>query len=130
MTDTPDVPKNRFVEGFRALMPSTSNYVLRTVYIDEHVDRALTAHALATGQTKAAAFRRWLDLGIRVARQGQVRPVAAPTSPLILKTVYLDPKVDALIRVEAFDSHVKQNDVLRRYVQAGLDVRLSGSGSV
>jgi hypothetical protein len=111
-------------------MHSNSKCQLRTVYIDDYVDRALTAHSLATGLTKAAAFRLWLDLGIRAARQGQLRPVAAPSSPLILKTVYLDPKVDALIRVEAFDSHVKQNDVLRRYVQAGLEVSLSGSGSV
>lgn len=71
-------------------MPTTSNYLLRTVYIDDHVDRAPTAHALATGQTKAVAFRRWLDLGIRVARRGQRTPVPAPTSPLILETVYLD----------------------------------------
>ncbi len=109
-------------------MPSTPNYLLRTVYIDDHVDRALTAHAVATGETKAADFRRWLDIGIRAARQGQQTSAPAPTSPLILKTVYLSPKVDHLIRVEAFDSRVKQNDVLRRYVQAGLEVSLGVSG--
>lgn len=112
-------------------MQSTSSLVLRTIYIDDYLDKALVDHARATGQAKADVFRRWLDVGIRAVRGGHRAPssVPAPTSPLILKTVHLSPKVDQFLRVEAFDSHVKQNDVLRRYVQAGLEISLRDARS-
>jgi hypothetical protein len=105
-------------------------FVLRTVYIDDSVDQALTTQSRSTGQTKATLFRRWLSVGIQAVRQGRRSrvPMPASTAPLILKTVHLSPQVDQLLRVQAFDEHVPKNDILRQYLNIGLELS-SCSGS-
>jgi hypothetical protein len=82
-----------------------SSLVLRTIYIDDSVDRALTARAQASGLSKGSVFRRWLADGVRAVRQGHRSrvPLPATTAPLVLKTVQLSTQVDYLLRVQAFD---------------------------
>lgn len=103
-------------------MPLT--LVLRTIYIDDSVDRTLTAQARAWGVSKGSVFRRWLADGVRAVRHGSRfrTPMPATTAPLVLKTVQLSPQVDHLLRVQAFDEHVQQNEVLRQYLAIGLEL--------
>lgn len=102
----------------------SSSLVLRTIYIDDSVDRALTAQARARGLSKGSVFRRWLADGVRAVRHGNRSrvPLPAATAPLVLKTVQLSPQVDHLLRVQAFDEHVQQNEVLRQYLAIGLEL--------
>lgn len=102
-------------------MSTSATPVLRTVYIDELVDSALADYAAATGASRADVFRRWLKAGVRAVRRGD-KPLTiapAPTAPLILRTVELSHKVDQLLRVEAFDSRISRNDLLRSYLLVG-----------
>lgn len=103
-------------------MPLT--LVLRTIYIDDSVDCALTAQARARGLSKGSVFRRVLADGVRAVRRGNRSraPMPASTAPLVLKTVQLSPQVDHLLRVQAFDERLKQNEVLRQYLAIGLEL--------
>ncbi len=101
-----------------------SNLVLRTIYIDDFVDRELTAQSRATGLSQAELYRRWLAAGVRAVRQGRRTrtPLPVTGSPLILRTVELDPNLDHLIRVQAFDEHLPKNEVMRQYIRIGLEL--------
>jgi hypothetical protein len=105
-------------------MPTSTNLVLRTVYLDEALDGAIANQAQRASMTKADVFRQWLSRGIRIARKGvQLREtLPKPTAPLILHTVYLDAGQDDVLRVRAFDRHVPKNDVLREYLHLGRSV--------
>lgn len=105
-------------------MLSTSTLVLRTIYIDDSVNRALTVRSESTGLSKATVFRRLLADGIRAVREGRRSrvPLPGPAAPLVLKRVGMSPKVDQLLRVQAFDEHLPQNEVLRQYLNIGLEV--------
>lgn len=109
-------------------MLSSSSLVLRTIFIDDSVDRVLTAQAQATGLPKASLFRRLLAIGIRSVREGRRSrvPLPAPAAPLVLKTVRMSPKVDHLLRVQAFDEHLPQDEVMRQYLNIGLEVSQVG----
>ncbi len=106
----------------------SSNLVLRTIYIDDSLDRALTAQARSMGLPKATLFRRLLAVGIRAVREGRCSraPLPGPTAPLVLKTVGLSPKMDHLLRVQAFDEHLPKNEVLRQYLSIGLELSQGG----
>lgn len=105
-------------------MLSSSTLVLRTIYIDDSVDRVLADRSKSTGLPKATVFRRVLAEGIRAVREGRRSraPMPAPVTPLVLKTVGMSPKVDHLLRVQAFDEHLPQNEVMRQYLNIGLEV--------
>jgi negative regulator of replication initiation len=109
-------------------VPSSSTSVLRTVYIDDELDRLLAARAQATGQSKAHLFRRLLSVGIRAVREGRRSRASMPThgAPLVLKTVQMSPKVDHQLRVEAFDARLPQNELMRQYLKVGLEVSQGG----
>lgn len=105
-------------------MLSSAPSVLRTVYIDDELDQALTAQAQTSGQSKAQLFRRLLAVGIRAVREGRRSRLPTPTrgAPLVLKTVRMSPKVDHQLRVEAFDRRLPQNELMRQYLKVGLEV--------
>lgn len=109
-------------------MGDSSNLVLRTIYIDDLVDRALTAHSQSTGISKAELFRRWLAIGVRAVRQGRRSRVPSPVSdsPLTLKTVGLSPIMDHFLRVQAFDEHLPKNEVMRQYLRIGFELSSLG----
>lgn len=48
--------------------------VLRTVYVDNSTDRALTIQSQAIGVSKASLFRRWLVLPVFVPSEKVVGP--------------------------------------------------------
>ena len=56
------------------------------------------------------------------------RPSRSPAEgpPLVLRTVYMDPKIDDRLRVEAFDARTRKNDFMRRYVWAGMSLETGG----
>jgi hypothetical protein len=112
----------RLEAGHNGYMPAS--LVLRAIYIDASVDHALTAQARAQGVSKGAVFRRWLGDGVRAVRQGRRARVAMPaaTTPLLLKTVQLSSRVDHLLRVQAFDERLQQNEVLRQYLAIGVEL--------
>jgi hypothetical protein len=103
---------------------SSSTLMLRTIYIDDSVDRALAVRSESTRRSKATVFRRLLADGMRAVREGRRSrvPMSAPSAPLALKRVGMSPKVDQLLRVQAFDEHLPQNEVLRQYLNIGLEV--------
>jgi hypothetical protein len=112
---------------------SRDDFVLRTVYLDRDLDDELRRRATSLGVSKAGLFRRYLAAGIKAAR---TQP-ALLTNPeeveerqlLILRTVFLDPKVDDKLRVEAFDSRTSKNDLTRLYLRVGLAVGARRGGS-
>lgn len=110
-------------------MLSSSPFVLRTIYIDDAVDRVLAAQSQATGVPKASVFRRLLAAGIRAVQEGRRSrvPLPAPAAPLVLKRVGMSPKVDHMLRVQAFDEHLPQNELLRQYLSIGLEVSQGGA---
>jgi hypothetical protein len=104
-------------------MTNVENMVLRTVYVDPDVDDQLRTQAVDRGLSKAELFRRYLAAGMKVARTRPdlfraIQPDSGP--PLILRTVYMNPKLDDKLRVEAFDSRTSKNDLMRRYVRLGM----------
>ena len=105
------------------------NLVLRTVYVDPDMDEQLRVEAASRGISKAELFRRYLSLGMKSSkkRQGQSAGTseAIEGPPLVLRTVYMDPKIDDRLRVEAFDTRTSKNDLMRRYVRVGM--RLEGA---
>jgi hypothetical protein len=42
------------------------------------------------------------------------------TTNLVLRTVYLSPKVDDRLRDEAFTLRTSKNDLIRKYIEAGM----------
>ena len=44
----------------------------------------------------------------------------------MLRTVYMDPKIDDRLRVGAFDTRTSKNDLMRRYVRAGMCLEAGG----
>ena len=105
-------------------MATSTNLVLRTVYLDATLEVALADQAQRCEMPKADVFRQWLSRGIRIARKGHRAHAALPeqTEPLILHTVYLDAGQDDVLRVKAFDRNVPKNDVLREYLHLGRSV--------
>ncbi len=104
-------------------MTDANKMVLRTVYVDPDVDDQLRTDAAGQGLSKAELFRRYLTAGMKVARTRPdlfeaTQPEAGP--PLVLRTVYMNPKLDDKLRVEAFDSRTSKNDLMRRYVRLGM----------
>lgn len=100
--------------------------VLRTIYIDPHVDDLLRTQADALQTSKAELFRLYLSAGIRAveSRQSTVDTASAPADRiLVLRTVYIDALVDDKLRVEAYDSRTSKNDLYRKYVELGMRVR-------
>lgn len=100
------------------------NFALVTVYIDPDVDEHLREQAALLGIGKAELFRRFLAAGMKA---GKARPellldasIEEGASPLVLKTAYLDPRVDDKLRAEAFDTGTNKNDLMRRYVRVGM----------
>ena len=99
-----------------------------TVYLDPDIDERIRLVATARGFDKADVFRRWLAAGMKAAkaRPNEFAATAAHDGPpLVYRTVYLSPKVDDRIRVEAFDSHTRKNDLVRRYVRLGMNLEVS-----
>ena len=99
--------------------------VLRTIYIDPEVDDRLRELAACSDLSKAELFRRYLAAGIKAAKaRPSVFAALMPTNsqPLVLRTVYMDPKLDDRLRVQAFDERVSKNDLMRRYVQLGMSL--------
>jgi hypothetical protein len=47
------------------------------------------------------------------------------SSNLVLRTVYLSPSVDDKLRDEAYSTRTSKNDLIRRYIEAGMKA-LSG----
>ncbi len=93
------------------------NMVLRTVYLDPDIDEHIRVIATARGLVKADVFRRYLSSGMKAAkaRPDEFKGTAALKGlSLVLRTVYLNPKVDDRLRVEAFDAHTSKNDLVRR----------------
>lgn len=56
------------------------NLVLRTVYLDPDLDDRLTAEATATRQPKNDLFRRYLRLGIKIARAAAAQADVSPAA--------------------------------------------------
>ena len=50
------------------------------------------------------------------------------SSNLVLRTVYLSPSVDDKLRDEAYFTRTSKNDLIRRYIEAGMKA-LSGQGA-
>lgn len=101
------------------------NMVLRTVYVDPDVADHLGDEALKKLVSAADLFREYLTTGIKVAnaQPNLLEPSTSPEEPtLVLKTVYLDPRLDHKLRVEAFDSRTSKNDLIRRYVRIGIEL--------
>lgn len=109
------------------------DYVLRTVYIDPDLDDELRRRATSLGVSKAGLFRRYLAAGIKAARTEPTLLTNASGAddgqPLVLRTVFVDPKVDDKLRVEAFDSRTSKNDLTRLYLRLGLAVGARRGGS-
>lgn len=105
----------------------TDEMVLRTVYLDADLDDQLRQLAMSRKLSKAQLFREYLLDGIRAAKADPalIDKAAERDSkePLLLRTIYLDPKVDHRLLVQAFDSRTTRNDLLRRYVRVGLRIR-------
>lgn len=108
----------------------TENLVLRTVYVDPEVDDQLRDEALSKRVSKADLFRKYLVTGIKAVK---LQPnlleteVSRGAHALVLRTVYVDPEVDDQLRVEAFDSRISKNDLMRRYVRIGMSLKVSES---
>ena len=100
------------------------NLVLRTVYVDPDVDAQLRDEALASRVSKADLFRRYLVSGIKAVKTHPALFETAAslgiTPALVLRTVHMDPKLDSKLCVEAFDSRISKNDLMRRYVRVGM----------
>ncbi len=103
---------------------SASNLVLRSVYVDPDVDDKLREQAAGAGLNKADLFRHYLNAGIKAVRaKPELFDQAAQsgeTPPLVMRSIYMDPKLDDKLRVEAFDSRKSKNDLMRRYVRVGM----------
>lgn len=108
----------------------TDNLVLRTVYVDPDMDDQLREEAAIRGISKAELFRQYLALGMKSSKKRQGQAVGASEAveglPLVLRTVYMDPKIDDRLRVEAFDTRTSKNDLMRRYVRAGMSLEAGG----
>lgn len=50
------------------------------------------------------------------------------SSNLVLRIVYLSPSVDDKLRDEAYSTRTSKNDLIRRYIEAGMKA-LSGQGA-
>jgi len=106
---------------------STENLVLRTVYVDPDVDDQLRDEALAAGVSKADLFRKYLVTGIKAVKTNpDLFRTAAPRGAapaLVLRTVHMDAKLDDKLRAQAFDSRTSKNDLLRRFVRVGMNLK-------
>ena len=97
--------------------------VLRTVYIDADIDDLLHETEAQVGLSKAELFRRYLAAGIKAAKAKPTvinESVLRSDRPLVLRSVYMDPKLDDRLRVQAFDQQTSRNDLMRRYVRLGI----------
>ncbi|GJI92222.1 hypothetical protein [Duganella hordei] len=43
------------------------------------------------------------------------------TSNLVLRTIYISPEVDDDLRIEAFDNRTSKNDLIRKYLELGME---------
>jgi hypothetical protein len=109
------------------------NLVLSTIYVDPDIDEHLRGQEALLGMCKAMLFRRYLAAGMKAAR---TRPDLLPAAysdqarpPLVLKTIYLDAKVDSRLRAEAFDARTPKNDLVRRYVRLGMTLEAAQGAS-
>ena len=46
--------------------------------------------------------------------------MATSNPNLVLRTVYISPEVDDVLRLEAFDTRTSKNEVIRRYIDMGI----------
>ena len=51
------------------------------------------------------------------------------SSNLVLRTVYLSPSVDDKLRDEAYFTRTSKNDLIRRYIEAGMKALSGQAGS-
>lgn len=97
------------------------NLVLRTIYIDPELDDALMRQARSDNVGKAELFRHYLRLGIKTVRSSaNAPPMDLAKVVLVLRTIFIDPALDDLLRVEAFDARLPKNDLIRYYLSIGM----------
>lgn len=100
---------------------NTDNFVLRTIYLDPSLDDALTREALSKKAGKATLFRQYLHQGIKAVHSGaNVPQMDLEKVVLVLRTIYIDPEIDDLLRTEAFDKKLQKNDLIRYYLGVGM----------
>ena len=101
-----------------------ANLVLRTVYLDPDVDERLRLESVASGVPKGDLFRQYLRSGIKVARSHQTSAhdalASAGREPQVLRTVFVDRKVDERLRVEAFDAGRRWSDQMNHYLRLAI----------
>jgi hypothetical protein len=47
---------------------------------------------------------------------------------MVLRTVYISPSVDDALRDEAFKKRTSKNDLIRQYIELGMEAKRAGSG--
>ncbi|WIT12267.1 hypothetical protein PFX98_01295 [Paucibacter sediminis] len=96
------------------------NLVLRTFYVDRDLDDAICA-CDEHYRFRFELFRRWLVAGMRSA--GDCVENVAPSAsgrPPVVRTVWIDARIDSQLRREAFHSGDAKNLIAMKYLRVGM----------
>ena len=98
------------------------NLVLRTFYVDSELDDAICACDEGY-RFRFELFRRWLVAGMRSAGSC-AQNVAPPANrhPPVVRTVWIDARIDSQLRREAFRSGDSKNGIAMRCLRIGMQV--------
>lgn len=106
-------------------MNKTTLSELRTVYIDPDMDDALRAQSTPRTGGRNSLFLRWMEQGMGVA-SGHEGP-ALPECTLVLRTMCFPVALDEALRDQAYTLKVSRNDLVRRYLRAGMEHAMSAA---
>lgn len=100
-------------------MNKTTLSELRTVYIDPDMDDALRAQSTPRTGGRNTLFLRWMEQGMAVAAGQEV--AVLPECTLVLRTMCFPVELDEALRNEAYAAQIPRNDLVRRYLRAGME---------
>lgn len=99
-------------------MNKTTLSELRTVYIDPDMDDALRAQSTPRTGGRNTLFLRWVEQGMGLApgHEGEL-----PECTLVMRTMCFPVALDDALRNEAYATKTPRNDLVRRYLRAGME---------
>ena len=121
--------RSKKVHPLHARGSAAHDMVPLTVYIDADVDERLSVEASAKRMSTAELFRMCLSMGMKSSGAADGTSRLAPAQltaasqdgqPLVLRTIRIDSRIELKLRVEAHDTCTPRNDLVRRYVRAGI----------
>lgn len=97
---------------------------LCTLFIDPDIDNAVRAESQLKNVGRNVLLVHYLQNGMAATDTGRASKRALPERILVMRTIYMPIALDDTLRNRAFFEKTKRNDLVRRFIRAGMELGL------